>query len=72
MTSFPEWRPITPDLPPDELLVWSGGRAVVAVLVTGDTSEGPWREFMDSRTDDLIEWPSHWMPLPPPPNGAAD
>lgn len=67
MTCFAEWRPVTSDVPHEELLVWSGGRAVVAVLVAGEGPEGPWREFMDARTDDLIDWPTHWMPLPPAP-----
>ena len=61
------WRKTTGAIPKGELLVWSGGRPVIAVLVAGRDDGGEWRDFMDARTDALIEWPTHWMRLPPPP-----
>lgn len=64
-----EWRPIDTDLPREEVLLWTGGRCVVGVLVSGSSSEGDRSDFMDSWSDSILPWPSHWMPLPSPPRG---
>ena len=62
-----QWRPVTPDVPSDDVLLWIGGRCVVGCLIQGITGSETWRVFMDSRTDDLLPWPSYWMPLPEAP-----
>jgi hypothetical protein len=60
------WRPIREDIPTGEILVWAQGRPVVAVVVPPD-EHCPFPSFMDARTSDLLEQPTHWMPLPEPP-----
>jgi hypothetical protein len=67
--SVSSWIPTAEILPDSnvDVLVWSGGRCVVAVLLTGRDERGAWRDFMDPVTDGLLEWPTHWAPLPPPP-----
>ena len=62
-----EWRLVGQELPLGEVLVWSGGRAVVARLYPA--SEDLAQPLcIDPRTDDILDWPTHWMPLPPPPS----
>jgi hypothetical protein len=60
------WMPLGEDLPEGQVLVWTGGRPVVAIAMPADAGS-PKPTFLDARTDDILEWPSHWMPLPPPP-----
>ncbi|MFL6858677.1 MAG: hypothetical protein ACJ8DZ_01270 [Allosphingosinicella sp.] len=56
-------------MPDGEALVWTGGRAVVAILLPADEGS-PRPTFLDARTDDILEWPTHWMPLPAPPQAS--
>ena len=64
----PLWFPVE-DAPPAgvPVLIWSGEAFAVAVLVQGEDAGGPWRVFMDARSDEILPWPSHWMRLPPAP-----
>jgi hypothetical protein len=71
MVSSANWTKVSTDIPAEEILIWSGGRCVVAVLVSGSDENGEWKEFMDARTDDLLEWPTHWMPLPGAPEAST-
>lgn len=61
-----EWMPLGEDPPEGEVLVWTGGRRVVAYVMRPDAGS-PKPTFHDARTDDILEWPTHWMKLPPPP-----
>lgn len=62
------WIPVA-QCPPVglEVLIWSNGACAIAVCVDGANEDGPWRVFMDARSDEILPWPSHWMPLPPAP-----
>ena len=61
-----EWRPISFDLPHQEVLLWTAGRCAIGILVA-DAGAGGRNEFMDRWNDSLLPWPTHWMPLPDPP-----
>src|SRR3546814_19122514 len=58
------WRPISYLPPKQEVLIWSGGRPVVGLLLSGTQDGKDWRDFIDPRTNDRLEWPTHWMMLP--------
>ncbi len=60
------WIPTSKALPEREALLWSGGRCRIGVLVSA-TRGDPAPVFMDSNSDELLAWPSHWFELPPPP-----
>ena len=60
------WQLVEGELPQGEVLVWSGGRRVVAQLIPAD-EHSPQPLCIDPRTDDILAWPTHWMPLPPLP-----
>ncbi len=62
-----EWISIETLPTRQEVLVWSAGKYHVACLLEGIGKDGPWRVFMDARSDEVIATPSHWMPLPEPP-----
>ncbi|MGZ8337149.1 MAG: DUF551 domain-containing protein [Allosphingosinicella sp.] len=66
-----EWKPVTPDMPGHDVLLWAGGRCVVGCLVEGETQGRAWRVFMDTRNDELLPSPTHWMPLPHPPKSGS-
>ncbi|WP_165357596.1 hypothetical protein [Sphingosinicella sp. CPCC 101087] len=51
-------------LPIDEVLVLSEGRFAVAILLRGSDDPLDRGVFMDARSCDLLQWPSHWMLLP--------
>ena len=59
------WISTKSELPDREVLVWTGCRfAIAAPARRADGSEF----FMDAHTDKILDWPSHWMPLPAPPD----
>lgn len=58
------WISMSSELPSGDALVWSGGRIAVASLTTRPDGTA---FFMEAHTDCMLEWPSHWMPLPGPP-----
>jgi hypothetical protein len=60
------WRDIADELPTGEVLVWSDGRAVVAIVVPAD-EQVAYPTFVDARVNEPLPWPTHWMPLPPAP-----
>jgi hypothetical protein len=62
-----DWKPVTPEVPHHDILLWADGRCVVGCLVEGVARGKTWRVFMDPRTDDLLPWPSWWTELPEPP-----
>jgi len=64
------WIPIAKVLPDGEALLWSAGRYRVGVLVAAPEGD-PKPAFMDSSSDELLAWPSHWCELPAPPEQAA-
>lgn len=51
----------------EEVLAWSGGRWVVAAHIKSMIDGVEVSYFMDARTDDLLDWPMHWVSLPEPP-----
>lgn len=61
------WAPIETAPAASELLIYSGGRCLIATVVEGTGPHGPWRAFMDPRTDEIYPSPTHWMSLPEPP-----
>jgi len=62
------WMPIKTGPPAGEqLLIWVDGGCALAVMVEGSDSKGPWRVFMDPRSDEILPWPTHWMALPSAP-----
>jgi hypothetical protein len=64
----PQWSPIEDPPPPGSaVLIWIDGAFAIAILVEGEDAGGHWRVFMDSRSDEILPWPSHWLPLPPAP-----
>jgi len=46
------------------VLIWCDGSCAVGIAVEGSDEDGPWRIFMNSRSDELLTSPTHWMPLP--------
>ncbi len=62
-----EWSPASADMPSHEILIWSGGRAMVGVLVKGTDEKGDWQDFLEARTSEILPWPSHWCLLPEAP-----
>lgn len=58
------WKQVAPDMPHHDVLLWVEGRCVIGCMVEGVRRGKVWRVFMDPRTDDLLPWPSYWMPLP--------
>lgn len=60
------WIPTAKALPQGEALLWSGGHYRIGVLVSAQAGD-PSAAFMDSRSDELLAWPSHWCELPAPP-----
>jgi len=61
-----EWIPSSERLPPDGtvVLAWRGTR-----VVFGFRREGQWIDTLFGWT--IPEGPTHWMPLPGPPEEAA-
>ena len=67
-----EWKPITPDMPSHDVLLWVEGRCVIGCRLDGVArGRGGW-VFMDSRTDALLPEPSCWMALPGPPHSGPE
>jgi hypothetical protein len=66
-----KWQIVADELPREEVLVWSDGRAVVAEFIPADRKI-PKPLCINLRTEDILPWPTHWMPLPPPPGAASD
>jgi|GEM_PF-3783284 len=62
------WLRVNEELPPGDVLVWSSGRAVVGTFLAGAFPGQDRRICMDGLATQILEWPTHWMPLPPPPN----
>lgn len=58
------WIASDSQLPEGEVLVVSRGRYHVAVLVASLKEGETAHQFMDARSDKVIDWPSHWMRLP--------
>jgi len=61
------WRMLSDPPPAGDVLIWDGGRCFIGVLVRDAKSA----VFMDPRTSDILPWPTHWMPLPPPPTDGS-
>ena len=62
-----EWQPIeTAPKDKTDILVLSEGRVVEAYW-EGSRSRGYWDSFFQSYESESLE-PTHWMPLPAPPN----
>ena len=59
-----DWISTGSQLPGGDALVWSGGRYAVASQVTRPDGT---IFFMEAHSDCVLEWPTHWMPLPPLP-----
>ena len=64
-----EWMEVGDDLPEEEdVLVWSGGFAVVGSLLIERGPDGrEVRSFMDVLGNEILPWPTHWMRIPQPP-----
>lgn len=53
----------------EDLLVWSGGRAVVGSLLIDLRPDGTeFRSFMDVLGNEILAWPTYWMRIQPPGN----
>lgn len=63
------WISTKSALPVHEVLVWTGRRFAIAAPAT--RADGS-KFFMDAHTDKMLDWPSHWMPLPAPPVGDGE
>lgn len=61
------WVSTDEALPHGEVLLWSGGRYRIGILIPSGTGD-PNPAFMDSNSDELLAWPSHWCELPTPPD----
>lgn len=61
-----EWKPIE-EAPKTRtaILVWCPERKNTYMVTWDDRYDGEWRTFGGFTT--LGEYPSHWMPVPPPP-----
>jgi hypothetical protein len=59
-----QWNLTEELLPSQDALIWADGRYMVASFVDGIRDGKKWQVFMDTRTDDLLPWPTHWMSLP--------
>jgi hypothetical protein len=63
----PEWSRVTDELPEGEVLVWSSGRAVVGSFLADEFGGEERRSCMDGLATQILDWPTHWMPVPSPP-----
>lgn len=60
-----QWKSTRAEVPSEAVLVWTGGAHRVAHPVRRPDGTVL---FMDAQSDCVLEWPSHWMPLPSPPD----
>jgi hypothetical protein len=62
-----DWQTLGQELPTGEVLVYSGSRIVVANVAEFSFDGRSVKSCMDSLANQILEWPTHWMPLPPHP-----
>ena len=62
------WCRVDEELPQGDVLVWSSGKPVVGTFLSGVFHGQERRSCMDGLATQILEWPTHWMPLPPPPS----
>jgi hypothetical protein len=64
-----DWQTLGQELPTGDVLVYSGSRIVVANVAELSFDGRSVKSCMDSLANEILEWPTHWMPLPPHPRG---
>ncbi len=63
------WQPIETAPTDEDFLAWSEGETVgmARLAISGEYCETVWWNDADQEYQDGTWIPTHWMPLPPPP-----